>query len=122
METNTLQREPNIEKLSKHLGKISNIKFGIGGYQDSQFGVSIQFNFSEYYISMFKGYWTADPNRHCKWTKQDQATGFADTMFFLRDLMVKAKVNDFNQLKGIPVEITLNNQSYHSFRILTEVL
>ena len=40
----------------------------------------------------------------------------------IKDLMIKAKVNDFNQLRDIPVEVTTSDSWFKSFRILEEVL
>ena len=36
--------------------------------------------------------------------------------------MSDAKVRDFSKLVGVPVEVTIEDNAFKSFRILTEVL
>lgn len=41
---------------------------------------------------------------------------------FIDELLCAAKVNNVSELKGKPVEVTIENNTFKSFRILTEVL
>ena len=41
---------------------------------------------------------------------------------FTYDIIQQAGVDSVEKLKGIPVEVTLENNAFKSFRILTEVL
>jgi hypothetical protein len=43
-------------------------------------------------------------------------------MRYISKLLNEAKVHNVYELKGIPVEVTLENNTFKDFRILTEVL
>jgi hypothetical protein len=103
------------------IGKIKSIGFGFGGYQDAQFGVSVVLGGKGWGVNDFRGTW-ADHTEYCKWTKQDQRNEIGDACLWLKDLMRDANVNDIANLASVPVEVTFNNQTLSSWRILTEVL
>ncbi len=105
----------------KELGKIMGISFGFGGYDDAMFGASFSLGGSGWGVGDFNGTW-AEWSKHCKWTKADQAKHFADTTLFLRDLCKQANVKDVAKLKGVPVEVTFEDNALKSWRILKEVL
>ncbi len=109
----------------KHLGKISSVKFGHVGYQDVMFGIEFQFSFNNSGVGTSVAFW--DPNiikcdSHCKWTEAERSAKFSEIMCYISDLLHQAKVDDLYKLKGIPVEVIIENGAFKSFRILTEVL
>lgn len=111
--------------MNTELGKISQVKFGYGGYQDMQFGLSLTFESKGWGVSTFIGSsWSIDMevSEHSQWTEEDRDKGFARTMRKLNEYMKDAKVKDVYQLKGIPVEVTFDCNELDSWRILTEVL
>lgn len=113
--------------MEKVLGKISHASFGICGYQDAALGLSLTFSLSggSSGVSTTKAAW--DVNRmECsefsKWTEDDRDKQYVEIMRHLSDLLNDAKVTDVSKLVGIPVEVTLDNNTFKEFRILKEVL
>jgi len=111
--------------LTKHLGKISSITFGLGGYQESMLGLHICFDFDCSGICTTKSTWDWETVKHtenCKWTEQSRLDKYAEIMCYISTLLKDAKVRDISQLKNIPVEVRLDGNSFYDFRILKEVL
>ena len=108
----------------KEIGKIRSIKVGFGGYQDAMFGVSIELGSDKngWGTGDFKGMWSSDPDKYCKWTKKDQDESFAAAMRFMLKLCKDAGVQSVNALVGKPVEVTFENEHLKGWRILKEVL
>jgi hypothetical protein len=114
--------------IEKKLGKIESVKFGHVGYQDAMLGLDLTFSFNGGGIGTggLKGL-TWDPEliectKYSKWTEEDRDFHFAEHMRYISKLLNDAKVNDVYKLKGIPVEITIENRTFKDFRVLTEVL
>ena len=105
-----------------YLGKISNVEFGHGGYQDAQFGLSLTFEGDGWGTTWFQGDWNIERSEYAKWTEEERTKRFGDLIHFIRDLFKKAKISEINQLKGIPVEVTFVNNTISEWRILEEVL
>lgn len=104
------------------LGKIRSIELGYGGYQDAQFGITIDFEGDGWGVGTFVGHWSFEPDKYCKWTNEDRLKVFADVMVKAKDWISAAKKTSLSQLKNVPVEITLEDFALKSWRILTEVL
>lgn len=113
--------------IKKELGQIQEVRFGHGGYQDVQMGL---------WLTMGKkgGGWgvatsinagwsmAMERQENAKWTEQDRLNNYAKAMKEISELLVKAKVDDVTKLKGIPVEVTFENNVLASWRVLEEVL
>jgi hypothetical protein len=111
--------------MEKRLGKIESVKFGLGGYQDSQLGLSVTLGNGGWGVGDFNGNWDAERikwSEHCKWTEEDRDKGYSETMRYLSKLLNAAKVDSVDKLKGIPVEVTLEDNTLKEWRVLTEVL
>lgn len=112
--------------MEKRIGKIEYVKFGYGGYQDAMFGISITLSSKKdcWGVCDFKGAWgmCTKVTERTKWTEDDRRKQFADTMIFIDELMLKAKVTDVNDLRGVPVEVTFEGNTLKEWRILEEVL
>lgn len=111
--------------MKKILGKISNVYFGIGGYQDAQIGVHFTFEADGYGVCNSVSGWDANLIKntpHCSWTEADRSKKYDEIIRFVSDLLRDAKVKNFVELKGKPVELTIDNNTLSSWRILTEVL
>lgn len=106
----------------EEFGKIEHISLGFGGYQDAQFGLTVNLGGKGWAVGDFKGYWGFNPDKRCKWTIEDQAKAFKDVMFLILKLLKEANVNDLYQLKGKPVAVIMENNTLKSWRLLTEVL
>ncbi len=111
--------------MEKRLGKITSVRFGLGGYQDAMLGLSIGLGDGSWGVSDFKGQWDAESikrSEYTKWTEEDRDRGYSDTMRYLSKLLKEASVNNVADLKGIPVEVTFDGNLLKEWRILTEVL
>lgn len=108
----------------KFLGKIESVRLGNGGYQDAMFGLSLEFKFDKSYgIGTFKGAWGLGIDcKNTHWTEVDRDREFAATMRLMAQTMQDAKVDELAELKGVPVEVTIERGSLKSWRVLTEVL
>lgn len=106
------------------LGKIMHVRFGSGGYQNSQFGIWFQLGNDVWGVGDGKGSWSGNPSSHDKWTIEDKIKQQGDIMIWIEELMKQAKVSEINKLIGIPIEITFDSPygKMLSWRILTEVL
>jgi hypothetical protein len=111
--------------MEKKLGKIESVRFGHGGYQEACLGLSVTLSGGSWGVGDFKGSWDAELIKHtenCKWTEEDRAKGYDETMRFLSKLLKEAKVSSVEKLKGVPVECTFDGMMLKDWRILTEVL
>lgn len=106
----------------KMLGKIGDVSFGSGGYDNVMFGFSFTLHGTEGSFQDFMGTWNREPDEHCKWTKCSQNAYFLTSFNRVREIMKQAKVSDFYKLKGIPIEIEMIDYTLKSWRVLTEVL
>jgi len=104
------------------LGKLKNVRFGFGGYQDTQFGLSVTISGKGLSVEDFRGHWAMERTEGTKWTEEDRRNELADMAFYVRDLLKDAGKMSVDELNGIPVEVTLEGNKLKSWRILTEVL
>jgi len=110
--------------METRLGRISHIEFGFGGYQDAQIGLSITISGDGWGVADFRGDWGQGTKvgPHTKWTDAERDQRYADTVKYINGLLVDAKVRSVSDLRGKPVEVTLESNTLKSWRILTEVL
>ena len=110
--------------MTTQLGKIKGIAFGRGGYQDAQFGLTVDLGGESWGVGDFRGFWgigIVPSSPGYKWTEADRDAAYAATMRFVAELIRDAKVSHLGQLVGVPVEVTFNGTALVSWRILTEV-
>jgi len=111
--------------MEKRLGKLENVKFGLGGYQDACLGLTVGITGEGWGVSDNKSEWDANMiecSDHCSWTEDDRNKGYADVMRFVSDLLSDAKVSSIDRLNGKPVEVTFDGNVLSHWRILTEVI
>lgn len=112
--------------MEKKIGKISNIRLGYGGYQDAQFGLTVELYSSKecWGVTDFKGFWSIGTkcDKNCRWTENDREKSFAGVMILVNKLLEETNKESLDQLKGIPVEVTFDGITLKSWRILTEAL
>jgi len=106
----------------KKLGKIKAVSVGFGGYDDAMFGVDFCLGGDCWSCGDFWGTWASPPSDGTSWTLADQSKFFADTTRRLIELCKQAKVLETENLVGKPIEITFENMSLKSWRILTECI
>lgn len=108
------------------LGKITEAKFGFGGYQGVQ--IVFQFRIETKHYSVYKIYecgWghvseeeLKSPTSTYKWTHDGRLNQIGDKAWQVVKLMKDAKVESLDQLVGKPVRVIGQND----FEILQEVL
>ena len=106
----------------KVLGKIDSAEYGT--YPDRPFLMGLQLVFTFQGCGIGDGAkYTINMSKECKWDSKEEReqtiTHYVDNLY---ELLNEAKVNYVSQLKNIPVEITIENNTFKDFRILTEVL
>lgn len=106
----------------KQLGRISSARFGFGGYQDAQIGLSLSFEGPSWGVSHFDGHWGIERSDGAAWTEKDRIHKLGETVMSLKDTLVAAKAQDVAGLIGKPVEVTFEMNTLKSWRILEEVL
>lgn len=111
--------------MEKKLGKIKAVRFGLGGYQHAMIGLTVELGANGWGVNDFKGSWDAETikrSEYTKWTEEERSAGYDETMRFLSKLLKDAKVESVDELKDIPVEVTLEWMMLKEWRILTEVI
>jgi hypothetical protein len=112
--------------IEKKLGKITNVRFGDGGYDDAMFGLSLTFEMKDDIgtsgVGTFVGGWRTYPKVGARYSEEEWQKSHQNTMLELIRIMTEAKVRDVHDLKGIPVEVTIEGNALKDWRILTEVL
>ena len=111
--------------MEKKLGKIQDVKLGLGGYQDVTLGIHLTLGDGSWGVGYSNSAW--DPeimkcDKHCKWTEEERTLQFSEIMRYVSKLLSDAKVNCVSKLNGIPIEATFEKNTLKSWRILTEVL
>ena len=112
-------------KMETRLGKLSNVKFGLGGYQEACLGLTVIISGEGWGVGDNKSAWDANQikhSKHCKWTEEDRSKGYDEVMRYISDLLSDAKVSSVDKLNGKPVEATFDGMALKSWRILTEVI
>lgn len=111
--------------MENKLGKLSNVKFGLGGYQGACLGLSVTINCDGCGVNDNKSTWDAnliECSERCKWTEEDRSKGYDEIMRYVSDLLSDAKITSIDQLNGKPVEVTFDGNMLKRWRILTEVI
>jgi hypothetical protein len=112
--------------LAEHLGKISDVYYGQVGDYPFLLGTVYSFTLDgggsgigcggKYTTNM------SEVGEYTKFTVQDQKDGLHKVNRHLQGILKDAKVNRVDQLKGVPVMVTIVNSTFKDFRVLTEVL
>jgi hypothetical protein len=111
--------------MRKKLGKIKNVKFGIGGYQDAMIGLHVTLGSDSWGVEDSCSAWDAESikwSENSNWTEDDRDKQYAEILRYLSKLLKDAKVDSVDRLKGIPVEVTFDGNMLKKWRVLTEVL
>lgn len=106
----------------KYLGKITRAEFGTVRDYPFLMGLQLDFSFDGSCCSCGDKY-TVNIGSGCKWSDQNerQAT-ITKHIDEVHQILTAAKVNYVSQLVGKPVEVTIEDNTFKDFRILTEVL
>lgn len=105
---------------NKLLGKITRAEFGLNPDRLFLYGLELDFEMDGSGVCTFK---TVNLSDNCKWESiNDRMKALEANALEIEKILKDAKVNFVSQLKGKPVEVTLEGNMFKSFRILTEVL
>lgn len=110
--------------IEKFIGKIDDVQFGYGGYDDAMFGLSLYFRSDKgsWGVGDFKGTWAFPPSDTAEWTIESQTILWGEMVRFIVGICSDAQVKNVLDLKGKPVEVSFENGMLESWRILTEVI
>lgn len=110
------------EQLRKQLGKITEVKFGFGGYQDAQIGISFMFGGDGWGVGTFWGHWAMARSERTEWTEGERLHSLGETVMKIKQILEDAKVQSVDDLKGVPVECEFDGNLLKDWRVLKEVL
>ena len=68
------------------------------------------------------GKYTVNISPECKWKKTNREESITKSVEEVNQILKDAKVNYVSELVNKPVEVTMENNTFKDFRILTEVL
>ena len=105
--------------MQKELGKISAVSFGRNSDRPFLFGLELTFGGKDWGTFTMIG---ANMSDTCKWGEVERNEAFFDVCKKINKLLEDANVNSVDELVGIPVEVTFENNTLSDYRILTEVL
>ncbi len=111
--------------MEKRLGKIQQVRFGLGGYQDACIGIHFTLGGDGWGVQDTKSAWDANMikcTEHTLWTEEERSKQYDEIVRYISDLLRQAKVDSITRLKGIPIELEFDGNCLKDWRILTEVI
>lgn len=100
---------------TKELGKITFAEFGT--VRDYPFLIGLQLGFR-----MDGGKYTVNISPECKWKEMNREATIIKSIEEVNRILEDAKANYVSELLNKPVEVTMEDNTFKDFRILTEVL
>jgi hypothetical protein len=122
MTSETKNIPPPYPPYRKELGKISSVRFGFGGYDDAQIGLSLSFSMKGSGVNTFLGTWSGTRSDRCKWTEEERFKTLGETVLQIGEWLGKIHGKDVHDLVGTPVELTFDGNMLKDWRLLEEVL
>ena len=106
----------------KQLGKIDFAEFGTIKDYPFLIGLQLGFQLGDKTWIGDGGRYTVNINPDCELGPEKRMVAVTQTIEFVNDILKAAKVNYVSELINKPVEVTIENNTFKDFRILTEVL
>ena len=106
----------------KILGKITFAEYGTIKDYPFLIGLQVGFNLADGCGIMCGGKYTINIDKACRWEETERQQVITVSIEKLYELLKSAKVNYVSELKGKPVEVEIEKNTFKDFRILTEVL
>ena len=107
----------------KYLGKIESAEFGKISDYPMYMGLQLKFTFEGNRHVGDGGKFTTNMSKGCIWSSaEERRLAIEERTDAIYKLLDDAKVRTVSQLKNKPVEITVEDNMFKDFRILTEVL
>ena len=107
--------------IGKFLGKITFAEFGKVSDYPFLVGLQLSFSMGGACVSC-GGKYTVNLHKDCRWEEKERETAITVSIDKLNAILTDAKANYVSELKGKPVEVTVKDNTFKDFRILTEVL
>ena len=106
----------------KVLGKIEKAEFGKIHDLEYLFGLKLVFSLDGGSSGIATNY-AINIHKDCKWSTNERNIAIISAWTHIYTVLEQAKVENVSDLRGIPVEVTINsNRTFVDFRILEEVL
>lgn len=105
----------------KFLGKIDFAEFGTLPERPFLMGLHLGFQMSGQGVCS-GGKYTVNISEQCRWTNSEREHAITLSLECLAQILKEAKVNYVSELLNKPVKVTIDNNHFSDFRILTEVL
>lgn len=105
----------------KMLGKIDFAEYGTFPDRPFLLGLQLGFSFNGSGV-MDGGKYTVNISKQCRWEEAERQEAITKQAEYLSNILKDAKCNYVSELKGKPVEVIIQDNTFKSFRILTEVL
>lgn len=106
----------------KILGKIDFAEYGTIKDYPFLIGLQLGFKLGDGCGIMDGGKYTVNIDKECRWEESERTTAVTVSIENIYQILKDAKVNYVSQLVNKPVEVTIENNTFKDFRILTEVL
>ena len=106
----------------KILGKITFAEYGTVKDHPFLIGLQLGFKLGDGTSVMDGGSNTVNINEECRWEEAEREAAITVSIEKLCKILEDAKVNYVSQLINKPVEVTIDQNCFKDFRILTEVL
>lgn len=107
----------------KILGKIQRAEIGTDYDYPFLFGLKLDFSLEGGSMGIGdRSRYTVNLSKECKWEQCERQQAITELVEHIYDILNAAKVRNVSDLVGIPVEVTIENNTFKDFRILTEVL
>ena len=105
----------------KLLGKIDFAEFGLYPDRPYMYGLMLGFLFPNLGVAD-GGRYTVNISKECRWEEAERQEAITKQAEFISGILKDAKCSYVSELKNKPVEVTISDDTFKSFRILTEVL
>ena len=106
----------------KILGKINFAEYGTVRDYPFLIGLQLGFKLGDGTGVMDGGSNTINISKECKWEEAEREAAITVSVEKVYQILKDAKVNYVSELINKPVEVTIDNNCFKDFRILTEVL
>lgn len=114
-----MEKENNV--VTKELGKITFAEYGTMRDYPFLIGLHLCFKMGSSGIGD-GGKYTVNISPECNWKDLNREAAITKTIEYIDRILEDAKVNYVSELLNKPVEVTIENNTFKDFRILTEVL
>jgi len=112
-----------MENNKVEIGVIKAVRFGAGGYDNVQFGLTVDLLVQGCCVNDFLGCWAGAPPENAQWTLADQTAHYGKICRRIHQLLTDAKVKDLASLVGRPVRVyTKPNGLLETWDILKEAV